>query len=262
MGDARDGLSVAEFVLLALVEVLERVERGATEVAGHAGRVVREEHGVALAAALYALEDRWDEARAPAALATAGLHAVGNHRDEARKVLVLGAEAVGGPRAHRRTALAGVAGEEQEFGGRVVELIRVHRLHDCDVVGDFLEVRDGVAHPESALAVLLEGARGTHELGHAGREGEGATFEEGVRTILGAPFYELGLVVEDIQVGRATGHVQVDDALGLSLEVRLARGERVIVGGGRAEGVRLHGMQGDGAEAELADAAEEGAAGL
>ena len=99
LGDARDGLGVAEFILLALVEVLERIEGGATEVAGHARRVVREEHGVALAAALHALEDRRDEAGAPAALAAAGLDAVGDHGHEARQILVLGAESVGGPGA-------------------------------------------------------------------------------------------------------------------------------------------------------------------
>jgi len=90
LGDAGDGLGVAEFILLALVEVLERIERGATEVAGHARRVVSEEDWVALAPALYALEDRRDEAGAPAALAAAGLDAVGDHGDEAREILVLG----------------------------------------------------------------------------------------------------------------------------------------------------------------------------
>ena len=178
LGDARDRLSVAEFVLLALVQVLERVERGATEVASHARRIVREEDRVSLAAALHALEDRRDEAGAPAALAAARLHAVGDHRHEAREVLVLGAESIGSPRAQRRTALAVVTGEEQEFSRRVIELVRVHRLHERDLVGDLLEVRDGVAHPESALAVLLEGARGAHELRHAGGKCKGAALEE------------------------------------------------------------------------------------
>ena len=62
LGDAGDGLGVAEFVLLALVEGVEGVERGATEVAGHARRVVGEQHGVALATALHALVDGRDEA--------------------------------------------------------------------------------------------------------------------------------------------------------------------------------------------------------
>ena len=155
-----------------------------------------------------------------------------------------------------------MAGEEQEFSRGVIELIRVHRLHERDFVGDLLEVRDGVAHPESALAVLFKRTRATHELRHAGGERKGAALEERVRAILSAPFHELGFVVEDVQVGRAAGHVQVDDALGLGFEVRLARGERVIVGGRGAEGVRLHRMEGDGAEAELTDAAEEGAARL
>ena len=147
LGDARDGLGVAQLILLALVEVLERVERGAAQVTGHAGRIVGEEDGVALAAALHALVHGGDEAGAPAALAAAGLDAVGDHRDEAREVLVLRAEAVGGPGTERGPALAVMSGEEQQFGRRVVELVGVHRLHERDIVGDFLEVRHGVAHP-------------------------------------------------------------------------------------------------------------------
>ena len=147
LGDASDRLGVAQLILLALVEVLERVERGATEVAGHARRVVGEEDGVALAAALHALVHGGDEAGAPAALAAAGLDAVGDHRDEAREVLVLRAEAVGGPGTERGPALAVMSGEEQQFGRRVVKLVGVHRLHERDIVGDFLEVRHGVAHP-------------------------------------------------------------------------------------------------------------------
>ena len=56
--------------------------------------------------------------------------------------------------------------------------------------------------------------------------------------------------------------MEVDDALGLGLEVRLARGERIVGDGGGAEGVGLHRVEGDGAETELADAAEESAARL
>ena len=62
-------------------------------------------------------------------------------------------------------------------------------------------------------------------------------------------------MVEDVQAGRAAGHVEVDHALRLGLEVRLARSEGIVVGGRRTEGVGLHRVEGDGAEAELTDAA-------
>ncbi len=78
-----------------------------------------------------------------------------------------------------------------------------------------MEVRDGVGHPDAAFAVLREGARRAHQLGHAGGEGEGLAFEELVGRVLAVALHELRLVVEEVEVRRAARHVQVDDALHL-----------------------------------------------
>ncbi len=251
LGDAGDRLRMAELHGLQFVEFLQRVERAPAQAAVHAGGVGDVEHRVALAAALHALVDRRDEAAAPAALAAAGLHAAGNEGDKPRQVLVFRAQAVGGPGAHRRPALARVAGEQQQLGRGVVELVGVHRLHQRDVVGDAVEVRAGVAHPQAGLAVLAELAGRAHELRHAGGEGEGAALEDRVRTVLAVALHQLRLVIEQVEVRRRAGHVQVDDPLGTGAVVGGTRGQRI----GRRR--RSQGVQGDGAEAELAGAAEE-----
>jgi hypothetical protein len=253
LGDAGDGLGVAEFGGLEFVEVAKGVEGAAAEGAVHAGGVGDEEDGVAFGSALHALVNGGNEAGAPAGLAAGGLGAGGDEGDEAGEVLVVGAEAVGGPGAHGGAALAVVAGVEEELGGGVVELVGLHRVDETHFIGDGVEVRAGVGHPEAAVAVLLEGARGAHELGDAGGEGERATGEEGVGAGLVGVFLEGGFVVEEVEVRRAAGHGEVDDAFGFGGVV----GELGCLG----IGFGVEGVEGDGAEGEVAGAVEELTAG-
>ncbi len=257
LGDAGEGLRVAEFGDLEFVELAQGIEGAAAVGAAHSWRVGDEEHGVAFGPALHALIDGGDEAAAPAALAAAGLGAGGDEGDEAGQVLVFGAEPVGGPGAHGGSALPDVAGVEQQLGGGVVELIGLHRVDEAHLIGDLVEVGAGVGHPESTLAVLFESAGAAHELGHAGGEGKGATSQKGIGAGLIGVFLESGFVVEDVQVGRTAGHAEIDDALGFGGMLRKARGLRI--GGGRS--LSVEGLQGDGSQAEVTGAVEELTAG-
>ena len=67
-----------------------------------------------------------------------------------------------------------------------------------------------------------------HLLGEGVHEGEALALEELVGAGLAVQAVELGLVVEQLQLAGAAGHEQVDDALGLRLEVRLLRRERPL----------------------------------
>ena len=106
--------------------------RRAVELVGHArqpekGRVVAvrpEQHAVeafrvagvkdriAFGAALDALVNAGQEACAEGVFAAVGLDAAGNEDDEAGEVFIFRTEAVGDPRTHRGTSLAGRTGEE------------------------------------------------------------------------------------------------------------------------------------------------------
>ena len=146
-----------------------------------------------------------------------------------------------------------MAGVEEELGGGVIELVGLHRVDEAHLIGDGVEVRAGVGHPEAAFAVLLEGAGGAHQFGHAGGEGEGASGEEGVGAGLVVVFLKGGFVVEDVEVRRAAGHGEVDDALGF--------GGVVGEPGGLGIGLGVEGVQGNGAEGEMTGAVEELTAG-
>ena len=261
LGDAGDGFRMTKLGDLLLIEILQGIEGLAAHGAVHAGGVAHEEDGVAFATALHTLVHAGDEAAAPAALAAAGLGAAGDEGDEAGQILIFRAEAIGGPGTHGGAALTRVAGEEEQLRRGVIELVRVHGADHADLVGDGVEVGAGVAHPHAGLAIAGKGARGTHELGDAGREGKAAAFENGVGAVLAAAFDQLGLVVKEVQVGRRTGHVEVDDALGLGRKVRLF-GREWIVRHHTGPSLLLHGMHGDGPQTELARMAEELAAGF
>ena len=147
-------------------------------VAVHARGVGNVQHRIALRAALHALVHGRQEAAAERVLAAVGLHAAGDQDHEARQVLVLRAQTVGDPRAQRGTAGAGRAGVHQQFGRRVVELVGVHRVDDAHLVGDGVQVRDRVGHPEPALAVLSELPRRAQQLGRPGGEGKPLALQE------------------------------------------------------------------------------------
>ena len=125
-------------------------------------------------------------------------------------------------------------------------------LHDAHLVRDAVEVRNGVRHPDSALAVLLEGARGAHELGRALGEGELLALEEVVGAVLAAALHQLGFVVEKVEVGRGSGAVDVDHAPGPGGKVGSAGVHRVGREGGPGEPVGAEGGERDPAEADLA----------
>ena len=84
--------------------------------------------------ALHALVHAGQKAGAPEGLAAGRVRAAADQDDEAGQVLVLRAQAVGDPRAHRGPAVARRARVEEQLRRRMVELVGIHRLDDRDVV--------------------------------------------------------------------------------------------------------------------------------
>ena len=104
--------------------------------------------------------------------------------------------------------------------------------------------------------------RRAHELRHAGGERKFLALDERIRRVLAVVLHELGLVVENVEVRRPAGHVQIHDALHLRGVMRLARQERVHLGRRRGVGFSEERIHRDRAEGKLAGAAEEMAARL
>jgi len=203
---------IAELFEFEFIQRFERIQTAAADVAVDALGVRDVENRVTRGTALHALIHGGQEAAAPETFSAAGIAAAAEQDHEAGQIFVFGAETVGDPGTHRRTPETGRAGIEEQLGGRVVELIGVHRLDDGDVVGDVLEVRQEFAHPRSRFAALLEFVRRAQHFGMPFDEGEATPFQKGIGAGLHVAFDQLGFKVEQFLLRRGAGHVQKDDA--------------------------------------------------
>ena len=118
-------------------------------------------------AKLHTLMPRGQKATAPGAISQRLRIALAlrHHHDIRRQVLILAAQPIGDPRAHRRASGELKAGLRHGDGGVVIDLLRIHRTDQADLVGDLGRVRHQFAEPHAALAVL-------REVEHGGRAGE------------------------------------------------------------------------------------------
>ena len=90
---------------------------------------------------MHALIDGGEETAAPDAFSSSGIGAARDENDEAGKVLVGAAQAVGYPRADCGVSWSVLAGVHKKFSGGVVEFFGVHGSDYGNEVSSVLEVR-------------------------------------------------------------------------------------------------------------------------
>ena len=88
----------------------------------------------------------------------------------------------------------------------MVELRRVHRAEDGDVVGDRGQVRQELRHLGPALAVLGEAIGRAEQAGRAADEGEALALEELFGGVGAVQLGELRLVVQQVDLGGRARH--------------------------------------------------------
>ena len=130
-----------------------------------------------------------------------GIRAPADQDDETRQVLILGAQSVGDPGAHRRATIARRARVEEQLGRRMIELVGVHRLDDGDLVDRAAQVGQELADHRAALTALLKLVWRAQKLGMPFDEGEPLVLEQLVRAGLHVMLDQLGLEVEQVLLG-------------------------------------------------------------
>ena len=123
--------------LRSLIAAIERAPR----VRFHALRVRHEQDRLTAGSKLDALVSGREEAAAPARLATVRIVLARQEHHERRQVRVL-AQAVTEPRTQAGTADHLVAGVHEDLRRRVVELRRLHRADERDLVGELRQIRE------------------------------------------------------------------------------------------------------------------------
>ena len=225
--DARHRLGVPQLLEGPPVEGIHRVDDLPARLGPDPRRVGEVQHRVPLGAALDPLVDRRQVAGAPRRPPRAGEPAPGEQDHEPRQVLVLRAEAVGHPGAHRGVAEILAAGVQEELRRGVVELVGLHRAEEADLVEDPLEPGQAVGDPHPRLRLLVEREDRPEELRGAPDEGEPLPFEELARAVLAVELGQLGLVVEQLELAGGPLHVEEDHVLRPGRVVRRQGAERI-----------------------------------
>ena len=128
--------------------------------------------------------------------------------DKTRDALVLGPEAIEDPRTDTRTYKLARASVHSDCGLGVGRHLGLHRIDDEHVIGNFSQFREQIGDPQAALASLLKFPGRLHP------------FASAPGPVLPIGLGQFRLVVESIDVGRTTSHVEEDDPLGLGREMR------------------------------------------
>ena len=168
---------------------------------------------------MHPLKHRRMKAAAVGILPPVGLHATRNQHDKPGQILILRAEAIGHPRSQRRTSRPWRTRQQQQLRRRVVELIRIHRVDNTKVVRHGVQVRNRIGQPLSALAVARPRARAAHQFRRAGRKREFLSLHKLIRTILPVALHQLRFVIEEVEIGRRPGEVEINHPLRLGREM-------------------------------------------
>ena len=157
--------------------------------------------------------------------------------DEGGEVLVLRAQAVGEPRADRRTSALLRARLHKHHRRLVVDGLGVGGADDAELVDDLGRVREETAHPRPAPPVLLEINERAHERerrlvrDHAG---VALRAPHRVGDLLSVPPRQRRLVVEELELRRPAALEQVDHPLRSRRVVRRREHALLVIGEARS----------------------------
>ncbi len=200
------GEGLIDLIDEAEASTLSRIGFAGFDVGERCGAVGLDNRGLVLAGKIAIIKETY------AAMRHAGVAALQDH--EARKILVLAAEAVVEPGAS-----AGVAHERKARVEEVISLsvfadLARHRTDDGEVVGAVGDLWEEVRHLDARLAVTLGFPGAAHNISVVVKDG--ALDRHGHR--FAVPFREQRFRIEGVDVRDATGHITEDDILGFRLQ--------------------------------------------
>ena len=107
----------------------------------------------------------------------------------------------------------------------MIKLVGVHRLHDRNVIDNRGQMRQELRKLSARFAVPLKRMRSAQHLRHALDERKPLLLEERFRAILPVQLLQLRFVIEQVQLRRRTGHVQINHPLRFCWKMRRFGGQ-------------------------------------
>ena len=216
--NARGNFGVVFNLQSSTIERTDQVYRVALKLGIHALGPAHVEDGIARVSkadpGMFARHEPGRPQRRAAADAAAG----GKH-NKSRQITRLGTETVTEPRTEARSAGLGKTGIEKNLPGRVIELIRVHRPDDGDVIDDLGQVRQFVGQLRAGLAVSRKAKPRPQHGGIALDKGVTLIADHRGRQRFALELFQLGLVIKQLQLARCAGLEKMNHPLGLGRKV-------------------------------------------
>jgi hypothetical protein len=113
-----------------------------------------------------------------------------------------------------------MASAHENLPGRVVELRRLHRFDDGDIVDHRRQMGEQVRKLRAALAVTCKGMRRAQQFRRSFDEREPLALDDVLRNRLAVVLIELRLVIEQVELRGRAGHEEEDNLFGFRREVR------------------------------------------
>src|SRR5439155_15149418 len=224
--DARVDFRIAGVGTVQPVQIGHEVDRFAPRLAPDTFRVRHEQYWIPFRSELDALIDCGQKSAAPARLAAVGCVLAREQDDEAGEIAAVAAEPVREPRSDAGAAKHLAARIHEDLPGRMVELRRLHRAPDRDLVGDGRKMRQQLRELGARLAVLLERERRPEQARRAFDKSKSLPFRNELGgNLFAVVLLQRGLVVEQVELCRRARHEQVNNVLRFRCEVGRSRCE-------------------------------------
>ena len=148
--------------------------------------------------------------------------------DERRKIIRFASDSVACPGTHRRAPRQRVTTILEDLCRRMIEEVGGHRLHDGDLVGDGPEMRQAIRKLGTGLPVSTETESRSHDGCVRLNECVSLPGDHRRRNRLSVELTQFRLVVEQLQLARASCHEQENHPFRLGSKMGVARSEWIV----------------------------------
>src|SRR5690606_27778628 len=108
----------------------------------------------------------------------------------------------------------------QELGRSMIKLICGNAFQKSNFIGHRLEMRQIIAYPCTALAILIKTGLRTQHFGNPANESKFLPFQKRIRTGLTVHFMQLWLIIKKFELRRSPGPMKIEHRTGFGCKLR------------------------------------------
>ena len=144
------------------------------------------------------------------------------HGDEARQILVLGAQTISQPRSHAGTSRLQMPDVHHHHRAGMFRRVRMHRMDEAEIIDQFCHVRKNLTDPPAALTILPKRIRRWHQSHFCVSQRLAIDRFRPLARVFG----NFRLIIERVDLRWPSRHKQLNHVLRLRGEMRSPRSQR------------------------------------